>query len=99
MKSREDERDARELREWADHQYVEGYYTEGRVPPFYKSKHRSRFGYGLLLIGSLALAALVLAASTSSFALDTVLTMLAPALLVVLTLAAGVALLRKPSRE
>jgi hypothetical protein len=39
------------FQEWQEHQYLEGYYVGGRIPPFYLGKHPNRFGYGLLASG------------------------------------------------
>lgn len=41
---------------WLDHQYVPGYYTGGRIPPFYRSSRRPNFlGYTLVATGMLFL--------------------------------------------
>lgn len=51
-----------EWREWLDHQYVPGYYTGGRMPPFYRSTRRpSYFGYALVVTGILSLTVILLA--------------------------------------
>jgi len=39
------------FQEWQEHQYLEGYYVGGRIPPFYLGKRPNRFGYGLLASG------------------------------------------------
>jgi len=39
------------FQEWQEHQYLEGYYVGGRIPPFYLGKRPNRFGYVLLASG------------------------------------------------
>lgn len=51
----------REWAEWLDHQYDPGYYTGGRMPPFYRRSRRpSYFGYALVATGSLFLIVILL---------------------------------------
>src|SRR4051794_2806321 len=45
-----------EFREWQDHQYDPGYNVGGRIPPMYLGKRPNKYGYVLLLLGSLPLA-------------------------------------------
>ena len=42
-----------DLAEWQDHQYDLYYYTRGWIPPFYKDPQPNKFGYGLVIIGSI----------------------------------------------
>jgi hypothetical protein len=84
-------RSGQDWQEWTDHQYVEGYFTGGRIPPFYKKERRNGFGYGLLLMGSLmglGAAAGILSGSVADVSAVFL------ALLAVLMLVAGVRLLR-----
>ncbi len=37
--------------DWLSHQYVAGYYSGGRVLPFYHGPRPNRFGWGLLIGG------------------------------------------------
>ncbi len=90
---------ARDLQEWGEQQYVEGYYTGGRVPPFYTSPWRSRFGYGLLLVGALGLVGIAFSVLTGGFGWDTLAALAVPALVVALLLIAGIRLLRQPLRS
>lgn len=43
------------LLDWQQHQYVEGYYTQGRIPPYLLGKRPNKFGYFLLAEGVLGL--------------------------------------------
>ncbi len=52
--------------EWQAHQYVGGYYTGGRVPPFYHGPRPNRFGWGLVAGGTLAAIAAVAAGLTAT---------------------------------
>lgn len=90
------------LQEWQDHQYVEGYYVGGKIPPFILGKRPNRFGYGLVASGILLILTIILAAlSQSRFDMDTLwpLGFFLGVLIGVLQLAAGVALLRKSPKH
>lgn len=56
----------KEWRDWLKHQYVPGYYTGGRVPPFYRGPRPNRFGYVFLATGLIALAAALLSLTSGS---------------------------------
>jgi hypothetical protein len=47
----------REYVEWTDHQYDPGYYTGGRIPPYYLGKRPNRFGCVLVIEGVVSLVA------------------------------------------
>ena len=41
--------------EWQEKQYLPGYYTGGRIPPIFFGKRPNKFGYLLMLTGSVTL--------------------------------------------
>jgi hypothetical protein len=63
----EEPNELREWREWSDQQYNPGYWTGGRVPPFFKRRRPGAYGYvhivggilGLILFGAMPIAAYV----------------------------------------
>jgi hypothetical protein len=90
------------FQEWQDHQYVEGYYVGGKIPPFLLGKRPNRFGYGLVASGVLSSLAITLAAlSQSRFDVRTLwsLGFFFGMLISALQLLAGVALLRKSPKR
>ena len=49
--------------DWLDHQYVPGYYTGGRIPPFLRRSGRaSPYGYVLVVGGVFTLLAMIVVA-------------------------------------
>jgi hypothetical protein len=41
--------------EWINHQYDPGYWTRGRIPPFFAGRRPNRLGYALLATGVMSL--------------------------------------------
>jgi hypothetical protein len=89
------------FREWQEHQYLEGYYVGGRIPPFYLGKRPNRLGYVLLASGIFfALIAALGALSWARFGDSDPVSLISLVLIgaiAVLQLIAGARLLRKPS--
>jgi hypothetical protein len=85
--------------EWQEKQYVAGYYTGGRIPPIFYGKRPNKFGYLLLLTGSLTLVGVLVAVwSTLTTGLheETLGRMVIPALIGLLQFFAGWRLLQRP---
>ena len=83
--------------DWQAHQYVGGYYTGGRVPPFYRGPRPNRFGWTLVVSGALGVIGTVVAGLTASrpWGLGTALSMAVPGAVAAVMLAAGARLLSK----
>ena len=91
---------AAELEDWQNHQYVEGYYTGGRIPPFLRGTRPNPYGYALLVIGGCfaVMFAVLAAVSLLGLADQSLDTLIFGGALAVLFLVAGIRLLRKPRR-
>ena len=92
---------AAELEDWQDHQYDEGYYTGGRIPPFLRGTRPNPHGYALLAIGGclaviFAVLAVVGLLGLGDLSLGT---LIFGGAMSALILVAGIRLLRKPRRE
>ena len=91
----------RAFREWQAHQYDPGYWTGGRIPPFFLGPRPNPFGYLLLGAGGVLalglLGAVVIGVLIGGGALDlaAVLTLLGVGAFAALLLASGLSLLRK----
>ncbi len=91
---------AAEFKDWQDHQYVEGYYTGGRIPPYLRGRRPNPYGYALLasggcfavMFGVLAIVALLGLGDLSPG------TLIFGGALTALFLVAGIRLLRRPRR-
>jgi hypothetical protein len=100
-KAKEHENSIHAFQEWQEHQYLEGYYVGGRIPPSYLGKRPNRFGYVLLANGILlALVATLGAFSWARFGdsdLGTLIALVFIGAIAALHLMAAARLLRKPS--
>lgn len=90
------ERKLHESQEWGEHQYVEGYYVGGRIPPWYKGRHRSGLGYLLLLGGVLMLLGPGLGALLGGADASSAVALIVSVTLGILLLASGLSVLRRP---
>ena len=92
---------AAELEDWQNHQYVEGYYTGGRIPPFLRGRRPNPYGYALLASGGcfavmFAVLAVVGLLGLGDLSLGT---LIFGGALAALFLVAGIRLLRQPRRD
>jgi hypothetical protein len=89
------------FQEWQEHQYLEGYYVGGRIPPFYLGKRPNRFGYVLMASGIFfALITVLGAFSWARFGdsdLWSLIVLVFTGAIAALQLMAAVKLLQKPS--
>ncbi len=88
--------------EWQEHQYQEGYYVGGKIPPFYWGKRPSKFGYVLLATGIFTFLALAATMLTNAFEIadpSQLISLTSGGLIGTLQLLAGARLLQNPARK
>lgn len=87
------------LTEWQDHQYQEGYYVGGRIPPLYQRTGSNKLGYGLIVSGlmflTFAIAQVVIVIRDQALDMSFVISMIFLIGLGVLQLATGIRIIRR----
>ena len=85
------------LMEWQDHRYDPGYFVGARIHPVLSGRRRNRFGYLLIISGSVCLLITLPAIEVVFSTLGGMLVFLVLFGLSVLQLVAGIKLLRRPA--